>query len=188
MVRFVPTQLDVYRSLLATGAVLFKRGDFRVKACHLDEKRDGAEAEFETLDAKRAHLPVRAALSRMVATGSLATASRRRTKSELLPMPDRWVTYRLLRTATPTRFPSHCRCVASQFLSTRGRSHITRRSNGEITSAGPVHTTLCVSINETNRSPAGISCGLSMPERAACGTRQTSDLLSGKASMTVTVP
>lgn len=38
MVRFYPGKLNVYRSLLATGAVLFKRHDFKRKAGHFDDK------------------------------------------------------------------------------------------------------------------------------------------------------
>lgn len=39
MVRFVPApDFDVFRSLLATGAALFRRGDFRHKAGHCDDK------------------------------------------------------------------------------------------------------------------------------------------------------
>ncbi len=55
-----------YRSLLATGALLFGRPEFKAKAGTLDDKtrwllgRD-AEARFEALDARAARLPVRLA-------------------------------------------------------------------------------------------------------------------------------
>jgi hypothetical protein len=59
----------VYRSLLATGAVLFERPEFRIKAGELDEKSrwllgDGAAARFEALDTARARLPVRRSFPR----------------------------------------------------------------------------------------------------------------------------
>jgi hypothetical protein len=61
--RFCP-----YRSLLATGAVLFGRGEFKAKAQALDDKTrwllgDDAEARFDAVDAApgRARLPVRRA-------------------------------------------------------------------------------------------------------------------------------
>ncbi|WJW75297.1 alginate lyase family protein [Thiohalobacter sp. IOR34] len=50
MVRFAPRDVHVYRSLLATGAVLFKRADFKAKAGDFDDKsrwllgREGEEA------------------------------------------------------------------------------------------------------------------------------------------------
>jgi hypothetical protein len=55
-----------YRSLLATGAILFRRGDFKAKAGNLDDKTRwllGAEAEpvFRRLDSSGAQLPVRRA-------------------------------------------------------------------------------------------------------------------------------
>ncbi|MFI4884572.1 MAG: alginate lyase family protein [Steroidobacterales bacterium] len=54
----------VYRSLLATGAVLFERPEFRLKAGDLDDKTrwllgDAAAARFEALEPVRARLPVR---------------------------------------------------------------------------------------------------------------------------------
>ncbi|HEY2035760.1 MAG TPA: alginate lyase family protein, partial [Steroidobacteraceae bacterium] len=54
----------VYRSLLATGAVLFQRPEFRLKAGELDDKTrwllgDAAAARFEALDTSSAQLPVR---------------------------------------------------------------------------------------------------------------------------------
>ena len=54
----------VYRSLLATGAVLFDRPEFRLKAGELDDKSrwllgDAAAARFERLEPSRARLPVR---------------------------------------------------------------------------------------------------------------------------------
>ena len=55
-----------YRSLLATGGVLFKRGDFKSKAGRLDDKTrwllgDSALDAFETLSAGGRPLPVRRA-------------------------------------------------------------------------------------------------------------------------------
>jgi hypothetical protein len=59
----------VYRSLLATGAVLFDRPEFRVKAGGWDEKSrwllgDAAVGRFESLDVSRARLPVHRAFPR----------------------------------------------------------------------------------------------------------------------------
>ena len=53
-----------YRSLLATGALLFQRGDFKAKAGALDDKTrwlmgEGADAAFERIDARGALLPVK---------------------------------------------------------------------------------------------------------------------------------
>jgi hypothetical protein len=65
MVRFDPRpQADVYRSLLATGAVLFGRGDFKAKAPHFDDKSrwllgDEAEQRFEQLPLPAEELPRR---------------------------------------------------------------------------------------------------------------------------------
>jgi len=55
-----------YRSLLATGALLFRRGDFKAKAGRLDDKTRwlfgmGAEKAFRDLDTTGAQLPVRRA-------------------------------------------------------------------------------------------------------------------------------
>jgi hypothetical protein len=55
MVRFSrEPEFDVYKSLLATGAVLFSRGDFKAKAGHFDDKSrwllgDNAEERFKAL-------------------------------------------------------------------------------------------------------------------------------------------
>ena len=65
MVRFSQeTDFDVFRSLLATGAVLFGRGDFKVKAGRFDDKSrwllgDSAEQAFAALSVDSARLPVR---------------------------------------------------------------------------------------------------------------------------------
>ena len=68
LVRLVPAGAEswpgVYRSLLATGAVIFGRPEFRLKAGGLDDKSrwllgDAAATRFEALDASRARLPVR---------------------------------------------------------------------------------------------------------------------------------
>ena len=55
-----------FRSLLATGAVLFRRGDFKAKAGELDDKTrwllgSDAETAFRQLDGARIQLPVRRA-------------------------------------------------------------------------------------------------------------------------------
>jgi len=55
-----------YRSLLATGALLYRRGEFKVKADKVDDKTrwlfgDGADAAFQDLDATGAQLPIRRA-------------------------------------------------------------------------------------------------------------------------------
>jgi hypothetical protein len=55
-----------YRSLLALGAVLFRRGDFKLKARALDDRArwllgPAADAEFERLDAEKTRLPLRQA-------------------------------------------------------------------------------------------------------------------------------
>jgi heparinase II/III-like protein len=53
-----------YRSLLATGALLFRRGDFKAKAGKLDDKTrwlfgESADSAFEQLDRSHVQLPVR---------------------------------------------------------------------------------------------------------------------------------
>jgi hypothetical protein len=57
--RFCP-----YKSLLATGAILFSRGDFKLKAGALDDKTRaligaGADEHYARLDAKKTRLPLR---------------------------------------------------------------------------------------------------------------------------------
>lgn len=57
-----------YRSLLSTGAVLFNRSDFRLKAEHFDDKSrwwlgDDAAAAFEALPVDTAKLPIRRAFT-----------------------------------------------------------------------------------------------------------------------------
>ena len=69
LVRLVPERQSVYRSLLATGAVLFGRPEFRVKAGGYDEKTrwllgDAAARVFESLDGSQARLPVRRSFPR----------------------------------------------------------------------------------------------------------------------------
>jgi Heparinase II/III-like protein/Heparinase II/III N-terminus len=59
----------VYRSLLASGAVLFGRPEFRRKAAELDDKTrwllgDDAAARFEAVDGSQALLPVRRSFPR----------------------------------------------------------------------------------------------------------------------------
>jgi hypothetical protein len=53
-----------FRSALATGAMLFRRGDFKLKAGRLDDRTRwlfgaGADAAFEGLDAEKTRLPAR---------------------------------------------------------------------------------------------------------------------------------
>jgi len=53
-----------YKSLLATGALLFRRGDFKLKARTLDDKTRWlfgaqADAEFDALDGSATRLPIR---------------------------------------------------------------------------------------------------------------------------------
>jgi hypothetical protein len=62
----VPCQSSNCRSLLATGAILFKRGDFKLKAARLDERTrwllgPAAEREFAELDTEKTRLPLRQA-------------------------------------------------------------------------------------------------------------------------------
>jgi len=57
-----------YRSLLATGAILFRRGDFKAKAGKLDDKTrwlfgEGADAAFEQLDGVQIQPRVRRAFT-----------------------------------------------------------------------------------------------------------------------------
>jgi hypothetical protein len=65
MVRFDPAErFDVFSSLLASGAVLFDRADFKRKARSFDDKTrwllgDAAASRFESLDAAQVRLPVR---------------------------------------------------------------------------------------------------------------------------------
>ena len=75
LVRLVPQTAaakpwpGVYRSLLATGAVLFGRPEFRLKAGELDEKTrwllgDAAASRFERMEVSRAQLPTRRSFPR----------------------------------------------------------------------------------------------------------------------------
>ena len=62
----VPGETDRYRAQLSTGAILFRRGEFRAKAGALhDEARwlvgEAAETAFRQLDETRGQLPVRRA-------------------------------------------------------------------------------------------------------------------------------
>ena len=61
-----PNEFNVYRSLLATGAVLFKRSDFKAKAIKFDQKSrwllgDTAEQVFDALPETDSQLPIRRA-------------------------------------------------------------------------------------------------------------------------------
>lgn len=66
IVRFDPwSGRSVFRSLLATGAVLFRRADFKAKAKDFDDKSrwllgDGSQSIFEALPAEDAQAPCRA--------------------------------------------------------------------------------------------------------------------------------
>ncbi|MEA3195206.1 MAG: hypothetical protein QOD26_3539 [Betaproteobacteria bacterium] len=58
------TSFSLWRSLLATGALLFRRGDFKLKAGSLDDKTrwligSDAQSQFDALDADRTRLPLR---------------------------------------------------------------------------------------------------------------------------------
>lgn len=65
MVRFCPDpNFSVYRSILATGAVIFDRPDFKAKAGHFDGKSrwllgDAAAGEFQGLSAVRSQIPLK---------------------------------------------------------------------------------------------------------------------------------
>ncbi|MGO9635604.1 MAG: alginate lyase family protein [Steroidobacteraceae bacterium] len=69
MVRFSPSRdFQVYQSLLATGAVLFSRADFKAKARHFDDKSrwllgDSAGESFESIRAESVTLPVHRAFT-----------------------------------------------------------------------------------------------------------------------------
>jgi len=66
VVRLTPAEdFSPFHSMLATGAVLFKRGDFKLKAGSLDDKTKwllgDVEKDFKALDAERTRLPPRQA-------------------------------------------------------------------------------------------------------------------------------
>jgi hypothetical protein len=67
--RFSPDEiLSPHKSLLSLGAILFKRGDFKLKARTLDDRARwllgaAADAEFERLDAEKTRLPLRQAFA-----------------------------------------------------------------------------------------------------------------------------
>lgn len=69
VVKLAPGQeFCAYRSLLATGALLFRRGDFKAKAGKLDDKTrwlfgESADSAFEQLDGAHVQLPVRRAFT-----------------------------------------------------------------------------------------------------------------------------
>lgn len=68
MVRFCPKRdFPVFRSLLATGAVIFNRGDLKAKACEFDDKSrwllgDAAALRFREISAEMVGLPCRNAM------------------------------------------------------------------------------------------------------------------------------
>jgi hypothetical protein len=62
--RLSPEPICPYRSLLASGAILFRRGDFKLKAGRLDDKTRWligakADAQYRELDAQKTRLPLR---------------------------------------------------------------------------------------------------------------------------------
>ncbi len=65
LLRLAPQRdFSPWRSLLATGALLFRRGDFKLKAGGLDDKTrwlfgPEAQAQFDLLDAEKTRLPIR---------------------------------------------------------------------------------------------------------------------------------
>lgn len=65
LIRFVPgADAEVFRSLLASAAVLFQRADLRLKAQVFDDKSrwllgDGAEARFAEIDTRNVVWPIR---------------------------------------------------------------------------------------------------------------------------------
>lgn len=66
--RLSADKLCPYRSLLATGALLFRRGDFKLKAGALDDKTrwllgPKADAQYEDLDVEKTRLPLRQAFA-----------------------------------------------------------------------------------------------------------------------------
>jgi len=57
-------EISPYQSLLAVGAILFRRGDFKLKAQRLDDRARwlfgaAADAQFEALDTEKTRLPPR---------------------------------------------------------------------------------------------------------------------------------
>lgn len=66
VIGLTPDDAPGCRSLFATGAILFTRGDFKLKAGSLDDKTrwllgESADAQFETQEADHPQLPVRRA-------------------------------------------------------------------------------------------------------------------------------
>ncbi|HEX5126480.1 MAG TPA: alginate lyase family protein, partial [Rhodocyclaceae bacterium] len=95
MVRFsCEPDFDVYHSLLATGAVLFKRGDFKRKAGRFDAKTrwllgDDVEKEFDTLNVGSTDLPVRRAFTEggyYILGGDFETAREVRVVADVAPL------------------------------------------------------------------------------------------------------
>ena len=161
-----------YKSLLATGALLFRRGDFRQKARTLDDKTRwlfGATRRRRVRSARRrARRACRSGKpSPRAATSCSAATSTRPARSAWSPMPGRSATARSRRTATPTRSASRFRPAAWSSSSIRAPTRTTRRSAGGITSAAPPRTTRCASTRSTSRCPAATSCG-SRKARAGC--------------------
>jgi hypothetical protein len=149
-----------FRSALATGAMLFRRGDFKLKAGRLDDR------------------------TRWL-FGAGAT-SRRRRRSAPWSTPGRSATARSRRTATPTRSPSRSRSAAASSSSIRAPTPITRNRAGATTSAAPARTTRCASTGSTSRCPAATSCGRATRARpAACGSPRPTRIRS-RAGTTAT--
>ena len=108
-----------YKSLLALGAILFKRGDFKLKAGALDDRGrllgPAADAEFAALDIEKTRLPLRRAFPEggyFVLGCEFDTP----TRSASSPTPDRLATARSPHTATPTRSRSPCRWGRGIFI------------------------------------------------------------------------
>ncbi len=111
LVRFDPARdFDPFHSLLATGAVLFERAEFKAKAGAVDDKTrwllgDDADAEFASLAVRSSEIsrcPCDASSHRAVTTFSAAT-SRRLRKCASSPTQGRSVICRSPRTGMPTR-------------------------------------------------------------------------------------
>jgi hypothetical protein len=149
--------------LLATGAILFRRGDFKAKAGKLDDKTrwlfgEGADAAFELLDGAEIQLPVRRAFTH---GGYYVLGCDFESVNEI----------RLIADAGPLGYETiaaHGHADALAFtLSVGGRSSssirgptlITRKARGVAIFAVPPPTTPCATTAWTSRSPAETSCG-----------------------------
>ena len=161
-----------YKSLLATGALLFDRGDLKAKAGALDDKTrwllgEGADGALRAARGCRGRPADPPRLSR----GRLLRARLRlrggKTRSASSPMPVPWAIARSPPTATPMRCRSRSRWAGSRCSSIRAPTRTTRSRIGAPTSAAPRRTTRCAWTGATSRSPAAISCGCARRTRAA---------------------